>query len=205
MAAYQQVSIGSRAALRRWLRAHHRSSPGAWFVTYKKATGRPRPEYADVVEELLCFGWVDSRPAALDDERSMLLGTPRKATSRWSRLNKQRVARLVAARKMTAAGLAVVEQAKRSGAWTGLDAVERLAIPGDLATALRAHPGARTQFDGFPRGVRRNILEWITGAKRPSTRAARVAQTAELAGQGRRANQWRDTPAGQRALARRRR
>jgi uncharacterized protein YdeI (YjbR/CyaY-like superfamily) len=189
---YPRFHAESRAALRAWLRANHRKVEGAWIVTYKKATGLPRVEYGEIVEELLCFGWVDSRPAALDARRSMLLATRRKPKSRWSRLNKQRVARLIASGAMTAAGLAVVEAAKRSGTWTALDAVERLAMPRDLAAALAAHGDARRNFDAFPRGVKRSILEWITGAKRPETRAARVQETATLAARNRRANQWRE-------------
>jgi uncharacterized protein YdeI (YjbR/CyaY-like superfamily) len=81
--------------------------------------------------------------------------------------------------------------AKADGSWTALDAVEKLVEPQDLGAALDAEPDARPNWDGFPRSTKRAILEWIIAAKRPPTRASRVAETARLAAQGIRANQWR--------------
>ena len=139
----------------------------------------------------MCFGWVDSRPRALDDHRAMLLLAPRKPTSAWSRVNKQRVERLVAVGAMTPSGMAAVETAKANGRWAALDDVEDLVEPGDLREALDLRPDARAAWDAFPRSARRAILEWIAAAKRPATRAARVAETVAEAADGRRANQWR--------------
>lgn len=181
----------SRAEWRAWLEAHHRRTEGLWLITYKKATGRPRPEYEEIVEEALCFGWIDSKPNKLDDERTMLWLAPRKPKSGWSEPNKIRVARLIASGAMTGAGLAVVETAKRDGSWQALDAVEALEIPADLHAALQAHPPAAAHFDAFPRSVKRGILEWIGNAKRAETRAGRIEQTATLAANNQRANQWR--------------
>lgn len=162
-----------------------------WLVSFKKATGKPRVDYDAAVEEALCFGWIDSKPAKLDAERSMLYFAPRKAGSGWSRLNKQRVDRLVAIDAMAPAGLAKVEAAKRDGSWSRLDAVEDLAVPPDLEEALRGHPGAAAYFAAFPRSVKRGILEWVASARRPETRAKRVGETARLAAKNVRANQWR--------------
>lgn len=188
---YEQVHVETREQLRAWLETHHRDTPGAWLVSWKAATNRPACGYDAVVEEALCFGWVDSRPRTLDRERAMLLLTPRNPTSRWSRLNKQRVERLIAEGRMTRAGLAVVEAAKRNGAWTALDHVEALIVPEDLSRAFDANPGAREHWEAFPRSAKRAILEWIAAARRPETRAARVRDTAEKAAVGERANQWR--------------
>ena len=187
----ERVHPESRAAWRAWLRRHAARGEGVWVVTWKKATGKPRPEYADIVEEALCFGWIDSRPNALDAERSMLWLAPRKPKTGWSKANKARVDRLIAAGRMAAPGLAVVEAAKRDGSWAALDAVEALAVPPDLAAALRARPPAAAHFEAFPRSVKRSILEWIAGARRPDTRARRVEETATLAARNERANQWR--------------
>ena len=121
----------------------------------------------------------------------MLWFAPRKAGSWWSRPNKERVARLIAAGLMTDAGLAKVEAAKRDGAWNALDAVEALEVPRDLAAAFTEFPHAADHFDAFPRSAKRGILEWIAHAKRPETRAKRVRETAELAERNVRANQWR--------------
>jgi uncharacterized protein YdeI (YjbR/CyaY-like superfamily) len=120
-----------------------------------------------------------------------LLVTPRKRGSRWSRANKQRIQRLTAAGRLASAGLAAVTDAKADGSWTALDAVEELVEPEDLGAALDAEPNARANWDGFPGSTKRAILEWIIAAKRPPTRASRVAETARLAAQGIRANQWR--------------
>lgn len=181
----------SRAAWRRWLSAHHARSSGIWLVTWRKDSGGPYLAYDAIVEEALCFGWIDSKANKLDEARSMLWLAPRKAKTGWSKPNKIRVERLLANGQMAAAGLAVVEAAKRDGSWHALDAVEALEIPPDLAAALHAHPPAAECFEAFPRSVKRGILEWIGNAKRSETRAARVEQTAQLAAKNERANQWR--------------
>lgn len=181
----------SRAEWRAWLEQNHTRTSGVWLITYKKATGQPRVEYDDAVEEALCFGWIDSKPNKLDDDRSMLWFAPRKPGTGWSRPNKQRVERMIAAGLMAPAGLAKVEAAQQDGSWSALDAVEALEIPPDLESALAANPLAQQHWDDFPRSVKRGILEWIANAKRPETRARRVAETAELAAQNKRANQWR--------------
>lgn len=182
----------TRAAWRAWLEKHHTRTEGVWLVSYKKATGKPRIDYEDLVEDALCYGWVDSKVNKLDLERSMLWFAPRKPRTGWSRPNKQRVERLLAAGLMHPAGLAKVEQARADGSWTSLDAIEELQVPADLRDALDRQPEAARHFDMFPRSVKRGILEWIQIAKKPETRAARVEQTARLAAENIRANQWRD-------------
>lgn len=181
----------TRAEWRAWLAANHTRTEGVWLITYKKATGKPRIEYGEAVEEALCFGWVDSKPNKLDRERSMLYFAPRKDGSGWSRPNKDRIARMIDAGLMTPAGLAKVEAAQRDGSWTALDAIENLEYPPELEAALAENPLAQANFDAFPRSVKRGILEWIISAKRPETRLKRVTETVELAVQNLRANQWR--------------
>lgn len=187
----EHVHAEDRAAWRAWLVEHHRTARGAWLVSWKAATGRPRIAYDDAVEEALCVGWVDSRPGTVDEERTRLLFTPRKRGSGWSRPNKERIARLVAAGLMLPAGTAVVEAAVADGSWSALDDVENLVEPPELAAALDADPRARGHWDAFPRSAKRAILEWISTAKRPETRATRIAETARLAAENVRANQWR--------------
>lgn len=181
----------TRAEWRAWLEANHTRPTGVWLVSYKKATGKPSIPYDEAVEEALCFGWVDSKPNKLDDERAMLWFAPRKAGTGWSRPNKERVERMIAAGLMTPAGQAKVDAAKADGSWTALDAIENLEIPVDLAQALDGYADARTHFEAFPRSVKRGILEWIANAKTAPTRAKRVDETARLAQENRRANQWR--------------
>lgn len=181
----------TRAEWRAWLSVHHQREEGVWLITYKKATGKPRVEYDEAVEEALCFGWIDSKPGKLDEERSMLWFAPRKPGTGWSRLNKERVAKLIATGLMMPAGLAKIEAAKRDGSWNALDSVEALEIPPDLAAALAAYPNAAAHFEAFPRSVKRGILEWISTARKPETRAGRIEETARLAEENIRANQWR--------------
>jgi len=176
---------------RDWLATNHTRAEGVWLITWKKSAGKPTISYEESVEEALCFGWVDSKGNKLDDERTMLWFAPRKAGSGWSRPNKARVERLIAQGRMTPAGLAKIEVAKADGSWALLDAVENLEVPDDLAAEFDNYPAARANFDAFPRSARRGILEWIVQARRPETRAKRIAETARLAQENVRANQWR--------------
>lgn len=185
------IQPATRALWRRWLKYHHGRTQGVWLITYKKAAGEARLDYEDAVEESLCFGWIDSKPRKLDEARSMLWFAPRKPRSGWSAPNKRRVEKLIAAGRMAKPGLAKVAAAKQDGSWSALDAVEALEIPADLARALAARIAAARNFEAFPRSAKRGILEWIANAKKPETRAKRVADTARLASRNERANQWR--------------
>ena len=193
--SYEQVLIEDQAQWRAWLDAHHDTSPGIWLVTWKKASGRPLLSYDAIVDEALCYGWVDSRPRSIDGQRSARLVTPRKPASNWSARNKIRVGQLTAAGRMHPAGLAAVAAAKANGAWTALDETETLTEPADLAAALDAAPCARRYWDAFPRSARRAILEWITNARTGPTRQARIQRTADDAARNIRANQWRQPKA----------
>ena len=180
----------SRAEWRAWLAEHHDRGNGVWLLRYKKATGKPTLTTDEVVEEAIAFGWIDSVPKKVDAERSALWVSPRNDGSNWSRLSKERAERMEAAGQMTDAGRAAIDRAKADGSWTALDDVENLVVPDDLGAALDAHPPARAEWEAFPRSARRGILEWILTAKRDATRAKRIAETARLAQQGKRANQW---------------
>ena len=188
---FPRVQIESRAEWRAWLDANHESAESTWLVTFKKASGKPYVAYDAVVKEAICFGWIDSLPRKLDDERSMLLLSPRKPGSAWSKVNKDRVERMNAAGKMHPAGLQKIEQSKADGSWTFLDDVEALVVPDNLAVALAECDNAEENFAAFPRSVKRGILEWIKQAKRAETRSKRVRETAELASKNVRANQYR--------------
>ena len=177
-------------AWRTWLARHHARGHGVWLITYKQATGKPRIAYDDAVATALCFGWIDSKPRALDEERSMLWFAPRKKGSAWSKNNKERVEQLLRANLMHASGLAKIEEAKQDRSWAKLDSVEALEIPPDLLEAFKAHPGAQGHFEAFPRSSKRAILEWIGNAKTEATRTKRVGETAALAQGNVRANQW---------------
>lgn len=187
---FPKIEVTSRAAWRAWLKAHHKQTSSIWLVTWKKGDERHVP-VAEISEEAICFGWIDSVPRKLDAARSMLLLSPRNPRSAWSRINQERARRMIETGAMTASGLGVIEAAKRSGVWSKLDAVEALRTPKDLKAAFDAHPGSALHWKSFPRSVKRGILEWIEQAKRPETRARRVLETAQRAAKGERANQWR--------------
>lgn len=181
----------TRAQWRAWLARHHMRDDGVWLISYKKATGKPRIDTDAAIEEALCFGWIDSKPNTLDAERAMVWFAPRKPGTNWSALNKARVARLIERGDMTPAGLAKVEAAQADGSWSALDGVEALQIPDDLVAAFRVYRHAAQNFEAFPRSVKRAILEWIVNAKKSETRAKRILETARLAEDNIRANQWR--------------
>jgi uncharacterized protein YdeI (YjbR/CyaY-like superfamily) len=182
------VTCDTRAEWRAWLERHHRQPDTIWLAYPKKGSGLGDLTYDALVEEALCFGWIDSVARGLDERRSMIRVSPRKARSGWSAANKARVERLVRDGRMTPAGLARIEAARADGSWGLLDAAESLTVPPDLAAALAANADARRHFDAFPPGARKVILTWITTARRPETRARRVEETVALAARNVRAN-----------------
>jgi uncharacterized protein YdeI (YjbR/CyaY-like superfamily) len=200
--AYERFQPQNRLALRGWLAANHLVAKGMWLVIVKKGHGHTL-SYEEICEELLCVGWVDSRPAALDETRSMLLCTPRNPKAAWSAHNKRRVEALLKNGLMLPKGIELVEAAKASGAWNALDAVDALVVPDDLGQRLASLPPARAHFDAFPRSVKRQLLEWVQTAKKPVTRAARVEAIAVKAQANVRANQWREGPKRSRVAPRR--
>ncbi len=172
----------NRAAWRRWLEKHHRTAGAVWVV-FTKTNLR----YLEAVEEALCFGWIDSRFQKLGEDRHRLMFTERRPGGNWARTNKERVARLVQQGRMTPAGMAKVQAAKKDGSWSQLDAVERLEVPDDLARALAEDEQAQANFRAFPPSARKMILAWVLGAKRPETRQRRIAETVRQAAQNLRA------------------
>ena len=184
------VKARSTAEWRRWLHRHHDRSGSVWLILYKKGSATPSVRVGEAIDEALCFGWVDSLPNKRDAESYYLRFSPRDPKSRWSRVNKEKVERLLTEGRMAPAGLAVVELAKANGTWDALNAVDDLREPDDLAHALDAIPAARMHWDGFPRSVKRGILEWIATAKRETTRTRRIHETVHQAAEGRRANQF---------------
>jgi uncharacterized protein YdeI (YjbR/CyaY-like superfamily) len=174
--AFPSVEVRGRGAWRAWLRRHHRSAPGVWLVYHKKASGVPTVTYEEAVQEALCYGWIDSLVRPLDARRYRQLFTPRKAGSTWSPANKRRVAQLVANRRMTRAGMAKIEAAQADGSWAALDAAETLTVPAELRRALAAEGDALRNFRGYAPSLRKAMLYWLSSAKRPETRARRLAR-----------------------------
>ena len=161
-----------RAAWRSWLDRNHSTSTGVWLI-FRKGAARQLTNDA-AVEEALCFGWIDSTLNPIDSVRHMQLFTPRKAKSGWSRINKQRVLKMMAEGFMTPAGREKIAAAKRDGSWKALDAVESLKMPPDFKAALDANSDAKANYDALTASGKKRYLQWINNAKRPDTRARRV-------------------------------
>lgn len=181
------LTVRSRAELRDWLAAHHGERGPVWLATYK-AHHADYLAYEPQVEELLCWGWIDSVTRALDADRSMILIAPRNVKSAWSAINKAHVERARQSGAMTPAGEAKIAAAIANGQWNFLDDVERLEVPDDLDHALGPLRGG---WDDWPRSVRRGTLEWIKTAKTPPTRAARIADVTESLNAGLRPSPFR--------------
>ncbi len=181
------VHADDRDTWRAWLKANHATARGAWLVTWRPRSGRQGLDYEAAIEEALCYGWVDSTAGRVDDDRGKLYFAPRKPRSGWAATNKVRVARLIASGRMAPAGLAAIERAKANGSWEVLDSVERMEVPEDLAAALDGTPAAAVNFAAFPPSARKQMLAWVAFARRPETRAARIAKIASAAARNERA------------------
>lgn len=179
--SYEQFYPKDRNAWRNWLQKNHNKFPGIWLVFYKTGTSKPRLPYDDMVEEALCFGWIDSLPRKLDEERSMLMFTPRKPKSVWSDLNKDRVAQLIRNGLMTKAGLEKIELAKQNGSWDTLTASNNAAtnneLPKDLLNLFKGKNEALANFKAFSPSIRKQFMYWIESAKTNETRMNRLQQT----------------------------
>ena len=174
-----------------WLEMHYKDEEEIWLIFYKKSAGKSNVSYNDAVEEALCFGWVDSKVNKRDEQSYFQYFAQRNPKSNWSRVNKQKVAKLIAEDRMSEADYAMIEEAKRRGTWDALNDVENLVIPPDMQAEFDKNPVALQYYEAFPRSVKRGILEWIFNAKRPATRVKRILQTAEMANRNERANQYR--------------
>lgn len=183
----ETIYFPTRREWREWLQQNHHTETGVWAIFYKKNSGQPTMTYDESVEEALCFGWIDSVANKIDEVKFKQLFSPRKPKSGWSRVNKNRIERLLAEGQMAEAGLAKIEAAKVDGSWTKLDAVEELLIPEDLQKAFDANPPSGENFEAFARSTKRAILEWLTNAKRPETRSKRIDEIVTKAARNKRA------------------
>jgi len=192
----QILTIRSRADLRAWLAENHSGAPTVWLASFK----RHHPEYLayePIVEELLCWGWIDSVTRALDADRSMMPIAPLSPKPARSAINKAHVDRARASGAMTPAGEAKVALALASGQWDFRNDVDALIAPDDLLAALDAK-GLRGFWELTPRSVRRGTLEWIKTAKMASTRVKRIADVTTSAASGLRPGPFRsEQPLGQ--------
>jgi len=170
-----QLSFASGADWQAWLEDHHVSSDGVAIKIAKKGSGIASVAYPEVLDIALCFGWIDGRRNALDDNFFLQRFTPRRARSRWSRINREKAEALIAEGRMRPSGMAEVERAKADGRWDAAYEGQRtIAVPSDLQRELDARPEAAAFFATLRSQNRYSILYRLHDAKRPETRARRL-------------------------------
>lgn len=171
------LTPATQAAWRRWLANHGDRDVGVWVVHRKKTSALVGPDYDELLDEALCHGWIDSQSRRVDDDRKIQWFSPRRPGGIWSARNRQHIARLVAEGRMTPAGQAAIDRAQADGSWSQTDTVDALVVPADLRSALADSPLARAAYDALPDSIKRQYLWWVHSARRPATRARRIAET----------------------------
>jgi uncharacterized protein YdeI (YjbR/CyaY-like superfamily) len=179
------LPFASPAEFAGWLSEHHDSAAGLWIKFAKKASGVDTVVYAEALELALCHGWIDGQVAKVDESFYAQRFTPRRARSKWSKINRDNVERLIAEGRMQPAGLAEIERAKADGRWdAAYDAPSAATVPDDLQRALDAEPGAAAFFATLNSRNRFAILYRIQDAKRPETRARRIETLVAMLAEG---------------------
>jgi uncharacterized protein YdeI (YjbR/CyaY-like superfamily) len=166
----------NRQEWREWLHEYHQSKQSVWLVYYKKKTNIPSITWSEVVDEALCFGWIDSTAKLIDEEKYMQFITRRKPKSVWSKINKDKVQRLIDEDQMMPAGYASIEIAKLNGYWSILDEVEALIIPPDLEMGFAAQPGSKEAFLSLSKSAQKALLYGLVLAKQAATREKRIGE-----------------------------
>ncbi len=170
-----------RKTWRAWLQKNHISESAVWLV-FDKGKAR-KMAWEDIVQEALCFGWIDSRPGKVSETQSKIYVSKRKPKSVWSKINKQHVEKLINDKLMQPAGLAAIETAKDNGSWDTLNLSDNLIYPPELINQLLQDEIAQTNFSNFPVGTIRNTLQWIYDAKTQTTKMQRIEQIVKAAKQ----------------------
>jgi uncharacterized protein YdeI (YjbR/CyaY-like superfamily) len=183
------VFFASAEDMEVWLEEHHRSSDGIWLKFAKKASGIRSVVYAEALEVALCYGWIDGQVRKLDEDYYLQRFTPRRARSKWSKINRGKAERLCEEGRMRPAGLREIERAQADGRWDqAYDSPTSATVPADFQKALDEHPAAQAFFDGLGPTKRYSFLYRIDDAKRPQTRAKRIAEFVALLSEGKTLN-----------------
>lgn len=173
------------ADFERWLRKNHAQASCIWVKYAKKKSGIPSIDWNEAVDVALCYGWIDGQAKSVDETYALQRFTPRGPRSKWSKLNRERVERLIKAGRMQPAGLAEVERAKADGRWdAAYDSPSNAKVPDDLAQALAKSAKAKKFFESLSASNRYSILYRLQEAKKPETRARRLAQFLEMLKRG---------------------
>lgn len=166
----------SLADWRDWLEQNHLAANAVWVVFYSKKSTIETITWSEAVDAALCFGWIDSKKVKIDEHCSHQFFSKRKAKSTWSKINKEKIDKLIAAQLMTKAGYESIAIAKQNGSWTLLDEVEALIIPEDLETAFAQNEGVKAAFLSLSKSAKKLMLSNLLFAKRPETRNKRIAE-----------------------------
>ena len=172
---FEKVEVASLDDLHDWLASNHARSESVWLVRWKKDAPDKYVSRLNVLDELICWGWIDGIARKLDASRTMQLISPRKQQA-WAQSYKDRAAALEANGRMQEPGRAAIVQAKRAGLWNATDDIDRFVIPDDLRVLLDRNGDADRYFRASAPSYRRNVLRWLASAKRPETRTKRIAQ-----------------------------
>jgi uncharacterized protein YdeI (YjbR/CyaY-like superfamily) len=168
-----------------WLAEQHDSLPGVWLKIAKKGRGIDTVTHAEALETAICFGWIDGQRRALDDDWFLQRFTPRKARSRWSRINRDKALALIESGRMHDAGLREVERAREDGRWDAVyEGQRRASIPADLQAAFDAEPRAREFYETLSSQNRYAVVYRVEEAKRPETRARRIEKFVAMLARG---------------------
>lgn len=176
---FKKVEIESQEQLRNWLKLNYSQEEGIWLVTFKKSEKEKYVSRDEVLDELICFGWIDGIRRKLDNTRTMQLISPRRV-QHWAKTYKDRAGKLIKENKMHQSGLDSIKKGKESGLWNFMDDVDNLEIPDDLKTALNKLEGAFDFFDNINNSSKRFVLRWIKLSKTEKTRNIRIAKIAKL-------------------------
>ena len=173
----QKLHVTDRESWRVWLDENHAREKEIWLSYFKKHTGKPRISYDDAVEEALCFGWIDSIVRKIDSDRYCQKFTPRREKSNWSRLNKQRVKKLLKTRRMAKPGLEKIKTAKANGSWDRLLVSEQsFEMPVELADGLGRNKEAKIFFDSLSPSFQKQYIAWVASAKKVETKRRRASE-----------------------------
>lgn len=183
MAEKQTFNVNTKAEWRQWLEENHHIEQSVWLVCNTKKSNLPIVYWTELVDEALCFGWIDSTRKTIDEGSFMQLFSRRKPKSTWSKINKEKVQKLIENNLMTKAGFETIRIAKENGSWNILDSVEDLTIPEDLNEAFKQHEGSEVYFQSLSKSMKKMLLQWIVLAKRPETRKKRIDEIAGQAAQ----------------------
>jgi len=180
---FEKLEVSSIEELNKWLYENHQQKESIWLVTYKKIVPEKYLSTSVVLDELLCYGWIDGIRRKLDDNRTMQLISPRRI-EHWAKSYKDRAEKLIELGKMQVSGFQSIEISKQHGLWDFMDDVDKLIVPKDLQDALNKINGASDFFHGINDSSKRFVLRWIKLAKTDKTRASRIDQIANLSSKG---------------------